>query len=61
MSEDEALFGIPYARGLQYIHCALMSNGATVRLPLQRKSLAKTMIDGHKSIQELDIINRSDD
>ena len=61
MSEDEACFEIPYARGLQYVHCALLSNGATVRLPLRRKSLAEDIMNGYKGIELLDTKPKSSD
>jgi hypothetical protein len=33
MNESTALFSLPYARGLQYIHAALLSEGATCVRP----------------------------
>ena len=58
MSERAALFGIPYARGLQYIHAALLAQGAHCVRPGEmadklhaiserHSELVKQYADGH--------------
>ena len=49
-TEREALFEVPYARGLQYIHAALLSQGAHCVRPADADQVAESVLANHAAL-----------
>lgn len=50
ISEARALFGIPYQRGLQYIHAALLTQGAHCVKPDELTDAMDAITDRHSEL-----------
>lgn len=50
MSEDYILYRLPLARGLQYIHAALLSQGAHCINRMESKREFDCLLQSHESI-----------
>lgn len=52
MTEDKAMFELPFVRGLQYIHAALLSQGAHCTKPDAVKEKFDCLLGEHAAIIE---------